>query len=477
MRDELAPLSGQGNDFFGGWAATLVDALDTLWVMDMKTEFFEAAKAANAIDFSTSTDDTINIFETTIRYLGGFLSAYDLSGEISLLHKAYDVGEMLLVSFDTPNHMPITRWNWTKAATGTERQVAPEGMLVSELGSLSLEFTRLSQLTGDVRWYDAIARITEIFDAQQNLTKLPGMWPISINPRLMNMTQDTTFTLGGMSDSVYEYFPKAYTLMGGLLPIYRKLYEQAMTTAEQHLFFRPLTPSNEDILMSGDAVVNADNATEINLNPKTQHLGCFNGGMLALGGRLFKNEHHIDLARKITNGCVWAYKSGPHGIMPEIATFVPCSFNDICTWDRSRFEEAVAQHPTDTSKDAASIIAEMRLPEGYVDVPDARYILRPEAIESVFVLYRVTGDKKYLDDAWDMWLAIKNITETNIANAAIGNLLKDGPDGLPEKQDRMESFWMAETLKYFYLIFSEPTLISLDEYVLNTEAHVLRRPS
>jgi mannosyl-oligosaccharide alpha-1,2-mannosidase len=47
----------------------------------------------------------------------------------------------------------------------------------------------------------------------------------------------------------------------------------------------------------------------------------------------------------------------------------------------------------------------------------------------------------------------------------------------PKKVDRMESFWMAETLKYFYLIFSEPDLISLDEYVLNTEAHPFKRPS
>jgi len=41
----------------------------------------------------------------------------------------------------------------------------------------------------------------------------------------------------------------------------------------------------------------------------------------------------------------------------------------------------------------------------------------------------------------------------------------------------MESFWMAETLKYFYLIFSEPELVSLDDFVFNTEAHPLRTPA
>ena len=149
MRDELSPVSGRGRDTFGGWAASLVDTLDTLWIMVMKEDFYEAARAAITIDFSKSTDEIANIFETTIRYLGGFLAAYDLSGEINLLDKAVEVGEMLLVAFDTPNHFPITRWEWKKAAEG-QRQETPENMLVSELGSLSLEFTRLSQLTRDM---------------------------------------------------------------------------------------------------------------------------------------------------------------------------------------------------------------------------------------------------------------------------------------------------------------------------------------
>lgn len=40
--------------------------------------------------------------------------------------------------------------------------------------------------------------------------------------------------------------------------------------------------------------------------------------------------------------------------------------------------------------------------------------------------------------------------------------------------DDQESFWLAETCKYFYLLFSDVDLISLDEFVLNTEAHPLR---
>lgn len=476
MRDELSPISGGGRDSFGGWAATLVDALDTLWIMDFKDDFYEAAAAATEIDFSESTDKIVNIFETTIRYLGGFLAAYDLSGDVALLNKAVEVGEMLLVAFDTPNHLPITRWEWKKAAEG-QRQETRSSMLVSELGSLSLEFTRLSQLTGDMRWYDAIARITGLFDKQQYRTKIPGLWPVVVNPKRQDLTGDTGFTFGGMSDSLYEYFPKEYALLGGLSPVYQKLYEGSITAAKERLFFKPLTPNNEDILMSGDARAKLDGSSST-LEPKNQHLTCFTGGMLGLGGRLFSNEEHVQLGRKITEGCIWAYKNGPRGVMPEIAHFVPCSADESCEWSRERWTAATIerQGTNAINKDAEQIVADKKLPEGFTAIDDPRYILRPEAIESVFIMYRVTGDPYYREAAWDMFTAIQNITLTELANAAIVDITATGADGLPPRDDRMESFWLAETLKYFYLIYSEPDLISLDEYVLNTEAHPLKRP-
>jgi mannosyl-oligosaccharide alpha-1,2-mannosidase len=473
----LAPISGAGRYFFGGWAATLVDSLDTLWIMDMKTEFHEAAEAALGIDFSKSTDDIINIFDTTIRYLGGFLSAYDLSGEKRLLTKAIEVGEMLLIAFDTPNHMPITRWEWKKAA-GLEKQEAPSGMLLSELGSLSLEFTRLSQLTGGMRWYDAIQRITTLFDAQQELTKIPGLFAIAVNPRDENLTSENGFGFGGMPDSFYEYLPKEFALLSGVSSVYRRMYERSISAAINHLFFKPMTPTNEDILMSGDAYANDDGAS-VRLDPKIQHLTCFAGGMLALGGRLFSNEEHVKIGRKLTDGCTWVYRNSPRGVMPEIAHLVPCPADENCSWDRERWLAAVFEQNNEDAvkKGVEQLIQETNLPEGFTKMDDRRYILRPEAIEIVFVLYRITGDEKYRDAAWEMFTAIQAITTTNYGNAAIEDLTAAGADGLPPKQDRMESFWMAETLKYLYLIYSEPSLVSLDQYVLNTEAHPLKLPS
>jgi len=177
--------------------------------MEMFDEFDAAVEAVKAVDFSTCALEDLNVFETTIRYLGGFLAAYDLSGSKyhSLLEKAVELGDMLYMAFDTPNRMPITRWNWMKAKTG-EYQQAADNVLVAELGSLSLEFTRLSQVTGDPRYFDAIQRITDQFDEQQMQTHLPGMWPVIVNARNIDFTHDSGFTLGGMADSLYEYLPK-----------------------------------------------------------------------------------------------------------------------------------------------------------------------------------------------------------------------------------------------------------------------------
>jgi mannosyl-oligosaccharide alpha-1,2-mannosidase len=116
LKDEVSPLSGGYVNSFHGWAATLVDALDTLFIMGMKNEFEEALAALNEIDFTTTDDKDINVFETTIRYLGGFLAAHDLSnGKYPvLLKKAVEVGEFLYGAFDTPNRMQMSRWDWKK---------------------------------------------------------------------------------------------------------------------------------------------------------------------------------------------------------------------------------------------------------------------------------------------------------------------------------------------------------------------------
>ena len=98
---------------------------------------------------------------------------------------------------------------------------------------------------------------------------------------------------------------------------------------------------------------------------------------------------------------------------------------------------------------------------------------RPEAVESVWYMYRITGDKTWQEKGWKMFESIIRATKVEGGHSAIADVTADKP----KPKDSMESFWLAETLKYFYLLFAEPDLISLDKWVLNTEAHAFKRPN
>lgn len=179
MHDELSPKSGKYRNPFCGWGATMIDSLDTLWLMDMKEEFDDALEALKKVDFTTSMRNDIPLFETVIRYLGGLVGAYDISGgkHKIILDKAVELAEILMGAFDTPNRMPMTFYLW-KPTFASQPHRAKTRVVLAELGTLSLEFTRLAQITKEDRYYDAIARITNEFEIWQNQTLLPGLWPL-----------------------------------------------------------------------------------------------------------------------------------------------------------------------------------------------------------------------------------------------------------------------------------------------------------
>lgn len=208
--DELVPVSKKFRDPFCGWAATLVDSLDTLWIMGMKKEFDDAYKALKSIDFTTTPyRSQIPVFETIIRYLGGLVAAYDVTGGAKgnyplLLEKATELAEILMGVFDTPNHMPILYYDW-KPAFASQPERASSSASVAELGSMSMEFTRLAQLTGKHKYYDAVARITDAFEDWQNRgTALPGIFPQQVDASGCNRSAPALSSVASGSDAVKE---------------------------------------------------------------------------------------------------------------------------------------------------------------------------------------------------------------------------------------------------------------------------------
>ena len=151
------------------------------------------------------------------------------------------------------------------------------------------------------------------------------------------------FTFGGQADSTYEYLPKQHLLLGGLNKQYQKMYESAIDAANKHLVFRPMLPDSRDILVLGSALAGRDPDAERTekLNPEQQHLLCFGGGMYAIGAKIFDRKADLDIAAKLTDGCVWAYESTTTGIMPEGFMMMPCENKDACEWNQTRWYEAL----------------------------------------------------------------------------------------------------------------------------------------
>ena len=87
-------------------------------------------------------------------------------------------------------------------------------------------------------------------------------------------------------------------------------------------------------------------------------------------------------------------------------------------------------------------------------------------------MHRITGDPYWRTAGWKMVSAVLKHTKTPIAHSAIDNVNAETPGFT----DEMESFWLAETLKYAWLLFEDEARYSLDEWVFNTEAHPFRRP-
>jgi mannosyl-oligosaccharide alpha-1,2-mannosidase len=429
-RDALLPLSAGAKDQFSGWAATLVDSLDTLWIMGLREEFDEAVHyVAENIDFSASTADRVNTFETNIRYLGGLLAAYDLSRRPVLLRKAVELGDLLYAAFNTPNRMPVDFIDFAAAKAGKSLMVE-DSVVSASPGTLSLELTHLSQVTGDPKYYDAAARVMDLFATHQNDTLLPGLWPMMVSMRRLDVVNGNTFTIAGGADSLYEYLPKMAALLepSPEQERYAAMSRAFLDATDKALLYRPMLPDGEDILLAGTAYVDTSGAP-VFLDPETEHLSCFIGGAYALAGRLFNRPSDVELGEKLTQGCVYSYRSMPTGMGPERWNMAPCPSRSRCQWDEERWVAERQKRPE----------WKEGLPKGFTTVKDPRYILRPEAIESVFVLYRITGRKEYQETAWAMFEAIANGTATDIANAAVMDVTATGYP-LPQ-EDYMEVSW------------------------------------
>ena len=83
------------------------------------------------------------------------------------------------------------------------------------------------------------------------------MWPVFVDAQHENFATGDEFSLGAMADSLYEYLPKQFLLLGGLSSQYRQMYETFIESATRHIFFPVMNMKNKQILFSGVARASA----------------------------------------------------------------------------------------------------------------------------------------------------------------------------------------------------------------------------
>jgi mannosyl-oligosaccharide alpha-1,2-mannosidase len=174
-----------------------------------------------------------------------------------------------------------------------------------------------------------------------------------------------------------------------------------------------------------------------------EHLACFAPGMLALGtmhgGELDAAElaSHKRLAVELTETCYMLYSEAPAGLAPDSIHF-----------DASGYR-----------------------------VTAGKYSLRPETVESLFLMWRATHNQTYREWGWKIFASLQQNCRTSSGYAGLLNVQKTWASVAERhgnQEDSMPSFWTAETLKYLYLLFSDDDVLPLDQWVFNTEAHPLR---
>ncbi|KAL1253197.1 hypothetical protein QQF64_017890 [Cirrhinus molitorella] len=421
--DELKPLSKTHGEWFG-LGLTLIDALDTMWILGLKDEFAEARKwVETELSFSKNVD--VNLFESTIRILGGLLSTYHLTGDTLFLDKAKDIGFRLMPAFKTPSKIPYSDVNIGKGTAHPPRWTTDS--TVAEVTSIQLEFRELSRLTQDPQYQSAVEEVTRQVHRLEG--KRDGLVPMFINTNSGKFTRRGAFTLGARADSYYEYLLKQWLQGGKKETELLEDYLQAIEGVKKNLL-RQTSPGK--LTFVGEL-------SNGRLNPKMDHLVCFLPGTLALGAHNGLPADHMDLAVQLVETCHQMYAQMETGLSPEIAHFNLQSNN---------------------GRD--------------IDVKpaDRHNLLRPETVESLFYMYRFTKDSKYRDWGWDILQSFNKYTRVPSGGyTSIGNV-RDPLN--PAPRDKMESFFLGETLKYLFLLFSDDNeLISLDKYVFNTEAHPL----
>ncbi len=289
-KDQIKPISGGFESFplkDHHLGLTIIEALDTLWVMELDDEFHDGVEwAKSSLDFDV--DGEVSVFETNIRLVGGLLSAWHACGDKALLQKAKDLADRLLLSFEaSPIGLPHRFIN-LKTGAVSGRQTNP-----AEIGTFIPEFGFLSHATGDKRYRLAAKRAQRaLFDRRSRI----GLLADSVDA-ITGKWLSRRATIGPPSDSYYEYLFDGWDLLGD-----RECLAMYQTCTSAILKHQPRM--NKGHLW----FVDVDFETGRLINWDQDELASFYGGLLTQGGaRRYGAAYTLS----------WAALQQRYGVLPE----------------------------------------------------------------------------------------------------------------------------------------------------------------
>ncbi|WP_338057605.1 glycoside hydrolase family 47 protein [Sphingomonas beigongshangi] len=288
-KDEIKPVSGTFSSFplkTHHLGLSLIEALDTLWVMGLDSRFEDGVAWVKS-HFDADVDGEVSVFETSIRLVGGLLSAHLACGDAALLAKARDLADRLLPAFATPTGMP---YRFINLKTGVPREAVTSP---ADVATYLPEWGTLSRLTGDPR-YAAAARkaMIAVFERRSPLdlvaTKidvLSGAW------------RSRTATIGSYCDSFFEYLWDSWQLFGDAEC--KRMYDVCTAAILKH---QQVWQDHELWFADVDFETGAVVSTE------QDELASFYGGLLGQGGALRQGAAYTES---------WSKVQARYGILPE----------------------------------------------------------------------------------------------------------------------------------------------------------------
>jgi mannosyl-oligosaccharide alpha-1,2-mannosidase len=289
-KDQIKPLSGGFESFplkNHHLGLSLIEALDTLWIMGLDDEFRDGVEWVKA-NLDVNVDGEVSVFETSIRLVGGLLSAWHACGEAALLAKARDLADRLLPSFAvSPIGIPHRYINLkTGLVRGQETNPAETGTFIPEFGFLS-------RATGDDRYRAAAKRaLVSMFDRRSRI----GLLADRIDA-VTGEWKSRRATIGPPSDSYYEYLWDGWDLLGDRDCL--RMYRACTAAILKH----------QPLRRGGNLwFANVNFETGKPIDTEQDELGSFYGGLLAQGGIRTIGTAHTR---------TWAMVQERYGVLPE----------------------------------------------------------------------------------------------------------------------------------------------------------------